>query len=742
MARSTFTPLGLPIGENNMNMTYLYGLSDFFAVMFEDTGKLNLLLESGAEKASEIYSKFLQLTSTISLEDIQKTSGETLKLVTIKTSDAVPGETNVYNLSVDLVSSRYVANRPLLPTTLFEQNVDYRLERTSTGQVRIRFAKDISEAGFSTRLLSDEVTKEYAMWFVDAEIDEKWISTYFGNLIGLSPQSSTDSFKNYVYGLYYVYANGPTIDLLRKGLNLTLGIPLSRGVETVLEIRKYLETDQYIVITDENQYIIPYGLPPAVEEGQVLGLSDEIAKWIEVKDYINDGAWWIDLQIPDTIIPYVPPGQVDRHAVAGSQFDYLMRTYLKKHTFLVNVNVTFFKDNQVFNDLAEVIRRAKPAYTQAVYIWTVDKDELLTLNDDVIQQRRDMFRCDNLSNPIDKFFRSNTNGQLKRGCPQFIRYNINHATSKLLGIDPYTNGTPSNTREGIVTGYVNSVSRFRDNTTTETAWLNTLHNRGAEIARSSRSKITFNRSIHTDLVTNPFAAGTIVRKTMTMAGIPETMRIVPLYITTQADIKTKCENIGIFVPGMQEWTFDLLNPAKVSAAINSMAINEGIPDTAYFNVKTHYNTLFNRGENTHYLSVAIPKVGYTTWKPPIEDISRQDYITGIRIFDNIVGIYWVTNSQADYSAMGIPVYETEDSLRMTWTSKPQRGFGHLGSSFYISRGRGVLNYVNNGEAVNDDVIDGNDIIYSTITNTYSDTENTPRVMNRSGVQLTHLMEIK
>ena len=78
------------------------------------------------------------------------------------------------------------------------------------------------------------------------------------------------TFKNYISGLYYVYSGGPTLDLIKKGLNLALGIPICRGNETVLDIRNYLETDQYIIITDQNQYVIPYGLTPLVNVGDSL----------------------------------------------------------------------------------------------------------------------------------------------------------------------------------------------------------------------------------------------------------------------------------------------------------------------------------------------------------------------------------------------------------------------------------------------------------------------------------------
>ena len=46
MIRANFSDSGIVIGANDKSMTYLYGLSDFFEVMFKDTSTLNLMLEA------------------------------------------------------------------------------------------------------------------------------------------------------------------------------------------------------------------------------------------------------------------------------------------------------------------------------------------------------------------------------------------------------------------------------------------------------------------------------------------------------------------------------------------------------------------------------------------------------------------------------------------------------------------------------------------------------------------------
>jgi hypothetical protein len=744
MARSTFSQLGLPLGENNTNMTYLYGVSDFFSVMFEDPEKTNLLMEASATVCSETYSRFLQLTSNVSLEDIQSTIGHTIKLLTIKTTDVVLGEVNVYKLSDSIISSRYIANRPLLPTTLFEENIDFRLEPQSDGSIYIRFAKDISSVGFPTRLLSDGSTKEYALWFVDCEIDEKLISKYYGNLIGLNEQNSTEVFKNFVYGLYYVYINGPVLDLVRKGLNLALGIPLCRGTETVLEIRKYLDTDQFIVVTDANQYIIPYGLPPVVEEGQVLQISDEIARWVEVKDYINDGDWWINMRIPPNIIPTLPPGQVDRYATSGSHYDYLMRTYLKKHTFLVNIRVTSFKEDQVFQELGKIIHNVKPAYTCPIYVWSVYDDETITLNEDAFLKRIDQFRCENITVPIEKFFRNNGAEPLIRGCPTFTRFNVPMFVTRLCGTDAYLNGLPDTSFNGISNGYVNPINQYRFNTEVERSWIRTILSRGSETVTGLRSRIGFYRSLHRTSDTIIKNTGEPVDTTARMGKVADGMKVIPLYTTTQADVEYKFSSLGLRAPRLAEWTFEFLNVTKLTEEINSLSINEGLINTQNLKLKDNFNLAFFRGTSIEYLSNVIPIPGYSTWAPPNSSyVNEGDYILGVRIDSNVVGMYWITsnfNFEAPYYA---PLAESDTAI-LKLTNRPLRGLGPMGAPYYLLRGRGTTQFTGSGLDINGLPINaGSSTAGTTITNTYTDTLNlTPKNFTRDGtISFNHQMEL-
>jgi hypothetical protein len=611
MSRSNFSITGLNIGDNSTNMAYLYGISDFFSVMFEDTTKVNLLLESEAEAASSAYSKFLQLTSNISLQDIQATSGQTLKLVTIKSSDAVVGEVNVFKLPSKIVETRYIANRPLLPTVLMEDGVDYRIEKVG-GEFRIRFSKDITNIGFSTRLLNDSVTKEFALWFVDTEIDEGWISNNYAALIGVDPTTSTEAFKNFIQGLYYIYLNGPTLELLRKGLNLCLGVPLARSVETVIDVRKYLETDQYIVVTDLNQYLIPYGLIPEVEAEDVLNVGDELAKWVEIKDYLHDGEWWINLKIPPKLIPDLPKGQIDRYATKGSHFDYLMRAYLKKHTFLVNVKVADFKNNQMFQEISDIISKAKPSYTESIYIWTVPNTETLNSTDERFTQQRGHVRIESITRGIEQFYRNNTVSPVSRGNPQFIKYNVSYETSLVLDGNTYA-------KQGL----------------------------------SEPNPLT----------------GIVPANLHTRIKLAPNMNVIPLYVTTQDDLEYKCKTAGIYVPSIKEWVFDLFNPLNDSDSVNNLAVDDGRIERAPTLFKQWFDLFKERTSTVNYVSSLTPDEGMRMFSIFIEDITDLDYLVGVRIHDNAVGIYLATSNNPTLRGRYRPV-EGDDPLTITRSDRP------------------------------------------------------------------------
>ncbi len=721
MTLSSFSSEGLNVGNNDSNMSYLYGMSDFWAVMFEDSEKVNLLLEATSHQCSDIYSKFLQLTSTLSLETIQTTVGYQTSLVLISDSDLVAGKINTFKLSKPILNAKFIANRPFLPTSSLEKDVHFYISEDGT---EITLYSDITQIGFPSRILSTG-EKQYALWFSDTEVDEQLISDYYGKLIQVSPEVSTENFRNFIYGLYYMYTQGPSLEMVRKGLNLALGIPLARGDETVLDIRKYLDTDQWLVTTDINSYLIPYGLEPTVSVGDSVILSQELALWIEVKDYINDGDWWINLQIPPTLLPYIPDGEDNRYASTGSYADYIMRTYLKKHSFLVNVNVTDFKNIQYFEELSSIINRVKPTYTSPIYIWSVPiNPEVLTLEDETSFQRRDKPVCENLSIPIERFRRDST-APVGRGCGNFIRMNVPHQVAELLGsISPILN-YPMPFETGTVRGFIDANNQVRDETGGEKGWLKAVFNRFSEV-RINRDKLSFSRGTeHTDV------SGTGYYPYSQSSFRAPTLRCVPLYATTKYELQARLNTINFQIPD-DKYIFTVFKPYSGLGPINSTSINSTYYVEYFEALVEAFDELFIR-VGSPYLGPFMPKPGYDIYTPNITDLKRTDYLLISRIYENTYGVYWVTSNTSDL----IPGYfmiESSDKLSIDITATMSRGMAASNCPAYLLRGaNAVLNYNNTDKSINSMAVNRSEsFINPGISCVYSDDLNTSVTIDRSG----------
>ena len=730
--RANFSDTGLVVGLNDTNMTYLYGLSDFFTVMFQDTSVINLLLEAESQVASEIYSRFLQYSSSLSLAGIQEAINCTIKLQYLSSTDAIPGEVNTYKLSDKIQTSRYIANRPFLPTELLDEKVDYIITQQEDGTCWIKFAEPLTSYAFPNRLLTDGLTQQYAIWFVDAIIDEQMVPKFYGNLLGVTPENASTQFADFVYGLYYVYMHGPNLETLARGLNLVLGIPVARADETVLSIRQYLETDQYIVVCDQNQYLIPYGLVPTVAEGDTLSVGQNLAYWVELKDYESDGYWWLNLHIPEKLIPEIPAGQKDRYATAGSHYDYLMRNYLKTHTFLVKVNVGNFKNLQKYSQISDVINRAKPCYTDAIYIWAITDVERIDPAE-ILKFRYTGTWDDGIHPCISRLHRDNTDDPLSRGRTHFIRYNVDHKVERLCGTEVYGNKFQTHVGADFIDGYVNPAAQFRSNTDAENGWVSAIMNRGHDSYRGYRNKYGFHRGNGT-FTTLAGAPG----YTHATWGVDLTMRMIPLYITSYNSMISLISSLSFPPPAKNQWSFEIFSAKSYAQAINDNAINYLPPKYDSMGLFNNYSAM-TCPDSDGYLGREFGQNARSTYTPLKSDVKANDYLLCIKITSEVVGVYWVTSSTAT-PAPYFPVGEI-DPLKMTYAMPVSRGAALNGSPFYVMRGARMGSYNSvistiNSKAVNDQEYLGSDVVSDPYTDKYNSTVS----INRSGAVITHAVE--
>lgn len=350
------------------SQSYLYGLSDFWSTWFEDQEMTERLLEATSYQLSDIYSKFIQLCTTASLFDIRSTFHSSIKLLLVDSDELITGQFgNNYKLKDNIVDARYLLDKPLAATASYEKDVHFGLSEDGS---TINFYKPLEDMKFSSRKILKngvEVT-QYSIWATDVEIDEQALFKYFGTLVRVSPQTSTEVYRAYIQGLFYLYTQGPTIDLLKRGVHLALGIPLARAEEEVLLIKQDDQSGDYVVVTEQNSYRLPYGTVPSVAEGDVLAVGVELSNIATLVDYTIDDNWWINLRLPSVLFPDATGIVV---ATPGSFEDYAMRNYLKHHTFLVKINLSGSLTSAAAAEILRLVQDARPRYTMAINVWSV-----------------------------------------------------------------------------------------------------------------------------------------------------------------------------------------------------------------------------------------------------------------------------------------------------------------------------------------------------------------------------------
>ena len=413
--RSAATFRGLPESSDFFgSMNYMYGISDFWAFLFSDKEVLDRALEATTYQLSDIYSKFVQLTSTISLQDIRTTFHSQLELILIDDDSRVPDiETSLfirgsvgsilqlppyqnfefqeqkdekkgesyyvrdqsvlytfsgnrwittsslfkYKLPVEAMGCSYLMDRPFLPKVTLESKINFYIfpethilelhksvsslgfpSRKILKTNVISYVEEISASPITYRIylgtngfyidvtqesrpdlfegsntlsvrIGDSISYEvsqYAIWATDMEIDEGALWSYFGRFVRVSPATSTQMYRDFIRGLYFLYSRGPTLRLLQLGLNLCIGIPTARQTEEILHFFQDGETGNFNVVTANNSYIIPYGIPPDYNIGDTIEAGWELAQVAEIRDYKTHSDWWVNISIPRSILPEYP----------------------------------------------------------------------------------------------------------------------------------------------------------------------------------------------------------------------------------------------------------------------------------------------------------------------------------------------------------------------------------------------------------------------------------------------------
>lgn len=257
------------------------------------------------------------------------------------------------------VHSKYVAIPSLQeeiyePPVVLRENWDYAL-----GDGELQFQPGL----FGPTSPSPEV-----LWAECSMVDNTdAIQDNFGRFVGIGPEDLANTRLAYlsaVKGLWYAITNGPTVENIRLGLQILLGLPFAEERGVIIDIRDDFSTEAGTGLTlgrmvveelDEADqptgrrqfYFYPttVGLEdnPATEEAYKVG--DIIERWapisqgVEVTDYVKDPTWWLKSLQGLEVLKYF----IFRVAINGDVFD---------------VEDTSFA--------LEFLRKVKPSYTRVV----------------------------------------------------------------------------------------------------------------------------------------------------------------------------------------------------------------------------------------------------------------------------------------------------------------------------------------------------------------------------------------
>ena len=411
------------------SLVYMYGLSDFWVDMFGDKQLVETLLAGETIQLGEAYSYFLQRAAGISLADIQDKYGSRVKLLLLGESDLVdPSNKTKFKVDASIVGIDKLANRPILPTQTLSYGIHFDIDGDE-----LTLYKPIDELRFPVRYNADG-TWQYAIWMCDVEINDKWIENSFGRLVGFTEDDAIFNYKSFLEGVYFLYANGPNISFIERGVNLAMGMPYARATEIVLDVLQDEVTSNWIVFTSNEQYQIPYAFRPDIKVGDTLVEGQVLSTWVEVKDYSTSGAWWYQIYLPREVLGSgEDPFELGK-AVEGSTADLMMKNFLKHHMFEVLITQPS-SDITAFNTARGLVLRAKPEYTYPVFVWkaSVD-DEIINLSDDF----KYTYKADRadycISPPSIRFMdRSVDDGLFSRGTHWYNRVQGSMYAATLLG---------------------------------------------------------------------------------------------------------------------------------------------------------------------------------------------------------------------------------------------------------------------------------------------------------------------
>ena len=152
----------------------------------------------------------------------------------------------------------------------------------------------------SWELVSPDYVNQWALWIPDASVDHSVLADLYGYIVGQDSEVSSFHYKQLLRVLYRLYTTGATLANMESLLNIAAGIPVV--VEDGEVIKALVPTGN--VVTTKREYTIPYDIRRTdLAVGMTLRAFDSLTTLFAVKDTVSDPTWWVNMLIPEEILP-------------------------------------------------------------------------------------------------------------------------------------------------------------------------------------------------------------------------------------------------------------------------------------------------------------------------------------------------------------------------------------------------------------------------------------------------------
>jgi hypothetical protein len=209
------------------------------------------------------------------------------------------------------------------------------------------------EASTSTLRFQEPPLQTY--WAEYVGYEESYIRNNFGANVGLEDFSS-DQYKARVRGLYYAYFQGPTLDAIRTGVHILVGLPIAEEAGLVESINPAYSGTLGLITVSGTDYTYPNLVGTSLQVGDEVSLFEPLSEGVEVVDYLTSPRWF------------------------SEKLDF--NEMEKYHSFQVNLNLDAF-DASTLGLASTFVQQIKPTWKRALFLVFKNLSDDVEIVDDI-----------------------------------------------------------------------------------------------------------------------------------------------------------------------------------------------------------------------------------------------------------------------------------------------------------------------------------------------------------------------